>query len=174
MSSKRPAHLGDVLVDMHHRSESSQPLLYDSPSSPRSPPRTPWTSTFSVSSSKPILANAPLRRLLVLIAAFSTLTILAFASVALLSAPPLAVPSAAGSASPQSQLEVPEPDVLQYDNATDYYYSPFVLGPPTESFRDNLRDDVQYITSWISAGWSMCSVLCVSHQTTLTAIVAVL
>lgn len=64
--------------------------------------------------------------------------------------------------------------MLQYDNATDYYYSPFVLGPPTESFRDNLRDDVQYITSWISAGWSMCSVLCVSHPTTLTAIVRVL
>ena len=161
MTSKRPTHLGDVLVDMHHRSESSQPLLYDSPSSPRSPPRTPWTPTFSVSGSKPILANAPLRRLLVLIAAFSTLTILAFASVALLSAPPLAVSSTAGSTSPQSQQDINAP---QYDNASDYY-SPFVLGPPTESFRDNLREDVQYITSWISAGWSTCPVLCVYHPT---------
>ncbi|KAI0734697.1 hypothetical protein C8Q72DRAFT_873170 [Fomitopsis betulina] len=133
---------------MHQRSESSQPLLYDSPSSPR----TPWTPTFPVSNSKQ-LANAPLRRLLLLIAAFSSLTITAFVSVALLSTHPLAVPSTAGSALPQSQLDIPEPDVPQYDNASDYY-SPFVLGPPTESFRDNLRDDVQYITSWISAGWT--------------------
>ena len=33
-------------------------------------------------------------------------------------------------------------------------YSPFVLGPATKSFRDNLRDDLAYITSWTSAGWS--------------------
>lgn len=159
MSNKRSVHLGDVLVvDMHQRSESSQPLLYDSPSSPR----TPWTPTFPVSNSKQ-LANAPLRRLLLLIAAFSSLTITAFVSVALLSTHPLAVPSTAGSALPQSQLDIPEPDVPQYDNASDYY-SPFVLGPPTESFRDNLRDDVQYITSWISAGWSTSFVLRVARS----------
>jgi len=29
-----------------------------------------------------------------------------------------------------------------------------VLGAPTEKFRDNLRNDTQYITSWISAGWT--------------------
>ena len=33
-------------------------------------------------------------------------------------------------------------------------YPPWVLGAPTQSFRDNLRPDTQYITSWISAGWS--------------------
>lgn len=33
-------------------------------------------------------------------------------------------------------------------------YSPWVLGPPTESFRDNLRPDIKYITSWLDAGWS--------------------
>jgi hypothetical protein len=33
-------------------------------------------------------------------------------------------------------------------------YPPWVKGPPTPGFRDNLRDDTQYITSWISAGWS--------------------
>lgn len=33
-------------------------------------------------------------------------------------------------------------------------YSPWVKGPPTQKFRDNLRDDYQYITSWLSAGWS--------------------
>ena len=31
---------------------------------------------------------------------------------------------------------------------------PLVNGPPTVSFRDNLRNDTRYITSWISAGWS--------------------
>ncbi|TFY82083.1 hypothetical protein EWM64_g1930 [Hericium alpestre] len=29
-----------------------------------------------------------------------------------------------------------------------------VLGPPTPHFRDNLRNDTKYITSWISAGWT--------------------
>ncbi|KZP06147.1 hypothetical protein FIBSPDRAFT_764866 [Athelia psychrophila] len=32
--------------------------------------------------------------------------------------------------------------------------SAVVLGPPTDSFRDNLRNDTQYITSWPSAGWT--------------------
>jgi len=29
-----------------------------------------------------------------------------------------------------------------------------LLGPPTSRFRDNLRNDTKYITSWISAGWT--------------------
>ncbi|EIM92217.1 uncharacterized protein STEHIDRAFT_143645 [Stereum hirsutum FP-91666 SS1] len=29
-----------------------------------------------------------------------------------------------------------------------------VVGSPTARFRDNLRNDTQYITSWISAGWT--------------------
>ncbi|KAI0308147.1 hypothetical protein B0F90DRAFT_1680537 [Multifurca ochricompacta] len=29
-----------------------------------------------------------------------------------------------------------------------------LLGPPTDRFRDNLRNDTKYITSWISAGWT--------------------
>ncbi|KAI0706099.1 hypothetical protein BC835DRAFT_1260723 [Cytidiella melzeri] len=33
-------------------------------------------------------------------------------------------------------------------------YPPWVLGAPTQSFRDNLRPDTKYITSWISAGWT--------------------
>lgn len=32
-------------------------------------------------------------------------------------------------------------------------YSPYLRGPPTDSFRDNLRNDTKYVTSWISAGW---------------------
>ncbi|KAG6334538.1 hypothetical protein ID866_4554 [Astraeus odoratus] len=30
----------------------------------------------------------------------------------------------------------------------------YVLGPPTESFRGNLRNDTKYITSWLNAGWT--------------------
>lgn len=30
----------------------------------------------------------------------------------------------------------------------------YVQGPPTQSFRDNLRNDTKYITSWTSAGWT--------------------
>jgi len=29
-----------------------------------------------------------------------------------------------------------------------------LLGPPTDRFRDNLRNDTMYITSWASAGWT--------------------
>ncbi|KAI0045214.1 hypothetical protein FA95DRAFT_1561351 [Auriscalpium vulgare] len=29
-----------------------------------------------------------------------------------------------------------------------------LLGPPTQKFRDNLRNDTEYMTSWISAGWT--------------------
>ncbi|KAG2112419.1 hypothetical protein DEU56DRAFT_201839 [Suillus clintonianus] len=32
--------------------------------------------------------------------------------------------------------------------------SPYVQGPPTQRFRDNLRNDTKYITSWASAGWT--------------------
>ncbi|KAG0699739.1 hypothetical protein DFH29DRAFT_854523 [Suillus ampliporus] len=30
----------------------------------------------------------------------------------------------------------------------------YVQGPPTQRFRDNLRNDTKYITSWTSAGWT--------------------
>ncbi|KAG1754887.1 uncharacterized protein EDB91DRAFT_1276371 [Suillus paluster] len=30
----------------------------------------------------------------------------------------------------------------------------YVQGPPTQRFRDNLRNDTKYVTSWISAGWT--------------------
>ncbi|KAG2140412.1 hypothetical protein BD769DRAFT_1626303 [Suillus cothurnatus] len=30
----------------------------------------------------------------------------------------------------------------------------YVQGPPTQSFRDNLRNDTKYITTWGSAGWT--------------------
>ncbi|KAF8899030.1 hypothetical protein BD779DRAFT_1431621 [Infundibulicybe gibba] len=46
-------------------------------------------------------------------------------------------------------LNVTSPIVL---DPTDPSF--FVNGPPTAQFRDNLRPNVQYITSWISAGWT--------------------
>ncbi|KAH9836945.1 uncharacterized protein C8Q71DRAFT_578541 [Rhodofomes roseus] len=149
MTSRRQADLEDLRVDMHHRTESSEPLLYDSPSSPR----TPWSPAFSFPKPKPLLANASLRRLLIIVASFSIITILAFASISLLSASSLAIESVTHADPSPSQPEAPQSDAVLYDNDTTPY-SPYVLGPPTESFRDNLRDDVQYITSWISAGWT--------------------
>lgn len=46
----------------------------------------------------------------------------------------------------------------QEEDEEEYWpISPSVNGPPTRSFRDNLRNDTKYITSWPSAGWSACS-----------------
>lgn len=47
-------------------------------------------------------------------------------------------------------------------------YSPYLKGPPTESFRSNLRGDLKYITSWISAGWSVYKLLYFSNVHVLT------
>ncbi|KIM70241.1 hypothetical protein SCLCIDRAFT_102054 [Scleroderma citrinum Foug A] len=41
------------------------------------------------------------------------------------------------------------PPVTDLDDVQSY-----VLGPPTQSFRDNLRNDTKYITSWLNAGWT--------------------
>ncbi|KAF9225474.1 hypothetical protein BS17DRAFT_879488 [Gyrodon lividus] len=38
--------------------------------------------------------------------------------------------------------------------APNHYVQSYVVGPPTLNFRDNLRNDTKYITSWISAGWT--------------------
>ncbi|KAI5122360.1 hypothetical protein M0805_004118 [Coniferiporia weirii] len=47
-----------------------------------------------------------------------------------------------------------EPDFDPEENFNEVEYPESVLGAPTESFKDNLRNDTQYITSWISAGWT--------------------
>ena len=60
--------------------------------------------------------------------------------------------------SPQNSTSLAHPVADDAESLEDEYeYSPFVRGPPTQSFRDNLRDDTKYITSWISAGWSTSS-----------------
>ncbi|KAI0346571.1 hypothetical protein BDW22DRAFT_772681 [Trametopsis cervina] len=51
----------------------------------------------------------------------------------------------------KSPLQQP---ISQNETITEQQYSPWVVGAPTQSFRDNLRSDVQYITSWLSAGWN--------------------
>ncbi|KAI6047922.1 hypothetical protein EDC04DRAFT_36455 [Pisolithus marmoratus] len=49
----------------------------------------------------------------------------------------------------QLQALLPIPPVTEVEDAQS-----FVLGPPTQSFRDNLRNDTKYITSWLNAGWT--------------------
>ncbi|KIK35892.1 hypothetical protein CY34DRAFT_811817 [Suillus luteus UH-Slu-Lm8-n1] len=39
-------------------------------------------------------------------------------------------------------------------HATIFDSQSYVQGPPTQRFRDNLRNDTKYITSWTSAGWT--------------------
>lgn len=44
---------------------------------------------------------------------------------------------------------LPLPSVDDYEDPHS-----LLLGPPTQSFRENLRNDSKYITSWLSAGWT--------------------
>ena len=78
--------------------------------------------------------------------------------------------------------------VLSFNNTPAWDRKSALLGPPTRRFRgsfkvtlpppssiitcfhsDNLRNDTQYITSWISAGWSEClhSLFCYSRLTSM-------
>ncbi|KAH9081712.1 hypothetical protein EDB83DRAFT_2539272 [Lactarius deliciosus] len=45
-------------------------------------------------------------------------------------------------------------NIIQPDHTLFWDRKAPLLGPPTSRFRDNLRNDTQYITSWISAGWT--------------------
>ncbi|KAF5323560.1 hypothetical protein D9611_005638 [Ephemerocybe angulata] len=114
------------------------------------------------------------RRFLVIIA----VSVLAFSAFGLFFSRPkdLGAPTALQSSTPTEKTAVPELSELEGDGAdfpapgpplleTDIpvpqeatispYNSSHVLnGPPTLRFRDNLRHDQKYITSWISAGWT--------------------
>jgi len=48
------------------------------------------------------------------------------------------------------------PQTIQTTIQTPKYLDPlnYLNGPPTDRFRDNLRPDMKYITSWLSAGWT--------------------
>ncbi|KXN88805.1 hypothetical protein AN958_06674 [Leucoagaricus sp. SymC.cos] len=57
---------------------------------------------------------------------------------------------------PTAEL-VPEPELGKDTTPKVDLLNPslYLNGSPTKSFRDNLRPDVKYITSWISAGWTI-------------------
>ncbi|PCH33956.1 hypothetical protein WOLCODRAFT_61728 [Wolfiporia cocos MD-104 SS10] len=140
----------------HLRSISlAEPLLKGYPMSPQSPP-------LLASRPRSLLLNARLKRVfIVAFASLSAATLIIFASISLLTASPHAAQSVAEHGVPAADvgtwLDTPAPDHEVHDNVADdtsHKYSPYVLGPPTQRFRDNLRNDTQYITSWISAGWT--------------------
>lgn len=145
----------------HGRSQSNVPLLPYADSSPPSP----FVATYR-SKGRPTSLISPRRRSVVVLCAFA-----AMVGLGLLASHTV------------SRGLVPETDAIPEDAHVPFYledavpsepeeppanwttispphpeeveeYSPWVLGPPTQSFRDNLRSDTKYLTSWISAGWS--------------------
>jgi hypothetical protein len=60
------------------------------------------------------------------------------------------------------------PDVVQDapPHPTIFNSQSYVQGPPTQSFRDNLRNDTKYITTWGSAGWTNVVMSYVSQRST--------
>ncbi|KAH9942961.1 hypothetical protein B0H21DRAFT_866317 [Amylocystis lapponica] len=143
----------------HSRSESRVPLLqfYDSFASP---PDSPLSSTVS----SPIHARrllSPVLRRLFFALVFSLCAVSLAALVTLTSFVPSTHPESAASApvsqpSPEDSHPIaPVHDTIDYEQTqADAAFSPYVLGPPTSRFRDNLRNDTKYVTSWISAGWT--------------------
>ncbi|EED85211.1 predicted protein [Postia placenta Mad-698-R] len=134
--------------DVHQRSmstESSEPLLTGWPLSPQTP-TTPFTKYSSY------FPSSRLRRLLIVaFAALSATSLVIFASVSILSVNPHSVQQVPEV---DAQTALKEPETSLTDENAPSTHSPYVLGPPTMRFRDNLRNDTQYITSWISAGWT--------------------
>ena len=156
----------------HARSESIVPLL---PYAENSRPSTPLSSKFSHRQSAPdvqrrrvfFLAGAILS--VVSVMALATLTIgrttggagyvvseleeghSQASNVTITPSVSVAAPSP-----PASTSAVPEVSHEKVDTVIEVTpsHSPYLLGPPADRFRDNLRNDTKYITSWISAGWS--------------------
>lgn len=157
----------------HERSDSRIPLL----------PYADLSRSSSPTSSSPArlyMSSLPRRRLLVALLSLTVLSLLAFSLTTFIYVPdgafqvtpdpeatapqhlqvdePIPPPN---STSPSEHSTVsestpePEPELAPGPQPEDKYsYSQAVLGPPTRSFRDNLRNDTKYITSWPSAGWS--------------------
>lgn len=158
----------DILFSKkHERSDSRIPLLPYADSSRPSSPTSPSSARFYMSS-------LPRRRLLVVLLSLTVLSVLAFSLTTLVYTHDRAFQVAPDPEDTAShQLEVDEPIPLanptnpsehpadpepspesEPEPEEEYSYSQAVLGPPTPSFRDNLRNDTKYITSWPSAGWS--------------------
>ncbi|CCM03129.1 uncharacterized protein FIBRA_05250 [Fibroporia radiculosa] len=133
----------------HDRAESSEPLLKE-----HLPPLQPSFSIHRV-----FRINPRLRRLILMaFASLSTLSLITFASVSIFASRP----DTLGTVPPPENIQ-PETGALETNSsslaiqdkvADTPSHSPYVLGPPTQRFRDNLRNDTLYITSWISAGWT--------------------
>ena len=117
--------------------------------------------------SKRYMTYIPKRRSLIALLCLAVLSLVAFSFTFLGSPDALhrvpgysAVPpsldadisSGSDDASAATDPGTPPPYPEEFED--ELAHSPYVLGPPTPSFRDNLRNDTKYITSWISAGWS--------------------
>ena len=146
----------------HGRSQSSVPLL---PYTERTPPSTPFVSTFRGKAHSFSVVHGKRKTIFVLCAFVSVVFLGVLASWAVSSGSansytvpqhtPLPLQDDLDLAS-NAPLPPPLPETLEDDSLSKEVYSPFVRGPPTQSFRDNLRNDTKYITSWLSAGWSSC------------------
>lgn len=143
----------------HSRSQSSMPLL---PYAEMTPPSTPFISTFRARGSPHAFIHK--RKTAFVLCAFVSvvsLGVLASWAVSSGSSASYVAPQHAESAvqdvvdlPSNTSAPLPLPEVHEDDVSIEQDYSPYVLGPPTQSFRDNLRNDTKYITSWLSAGWS--------------------
>ena len=159
----------------HARSQSSVPLL---PYAEITPPSTPLAASFRKGRS-PFSIPARRRSLVVALACLSVISLGVLASWTVrsytspspysqhdLEAPPFTedtLPWDTQVPPPSDELKEDGPSedlelATDLDMMPDSEYSPYLNGAPTQSFRDNLRNDTQYITSWISAGWSECPV----------------
>ncbi len=134
----------------HGRSQSSMPLL------PFADPPSPTFKQHNVSYPKPRFATR--KRTVFILLAFASVVSLGLIASQVVSRGltdvrvDTAVPSAGWVADGglSSNWSLPPVHIEQ----PALQYPPWVKGAPTQSFRDNLREDTQYITSWISAGWS--------------------
>lgn len=152
-SGKSPAY-------SHGRSQSSVPLL---PYADTTPPASPASRSFSprympyLAPKRRLIATACLSLAAIVLVTLSFTTLATHEQNLAVPAFEHSLPSLDVDVSspvthdqPPESIKEPQPEELE----DEYEYSPFVLGPPTQSFRDNLRNDTKYITSWISAGWS--------------------
>ncbi|KAI0778374.1 hypothetical protein BD413DRAFT_508781 [Trametes elegans] len=134
----------------HARSQSSMPLL---PYADATPPASPS----SRSPAPRFMPTFAYKRRLLITASLSLAAIalvsLTFTNLATREQS-LAIPVHEDVAFTPANNSVPEPVLEERPPEQQLQFSPFVLGPPTQSFRDNLRNDTKYITSWISAGWT--------------------
>lgn len=149
----------EPVFSQHARSQSSVPLL---PFTDHTPPPTPTVPVRPKPRQSLLELLACRRRFFVL-----TCASLSFASLLALSLFTLAKssshyvvsdldPSSVATSVPFNHSANATSRITQIEEVLPppVPHSPYLLGPPTDSFRDNLRNDTKYITSWISAGWS--------------------